>query len=1692
MIESKIIEKAEMIDIFPYIDIFAREKIYHFYKFFYLILRHKTHNPFILIFIRILFFFQLMQHPLIGITKEKMKKDSFIYIFYILRYFGLPHLYINSKKKYIFLLSCAYLYTFLLIFLLLYLKFNYQKQFNIYLVQFLGFLNCLLVNYLICILINIFGLILKCENGIHIYLNVKCYSDKIHIILLIIIIITFIFFIIYSFLITIFFNEIGGIKFLGTLQRTNTYFEFVCYCLSFIIYIFGFVQNYYFYNNFNLKVYCKIYHIIYGLILFFYLIKNVYFYQSFMNIFYLSGFIWFSWYSLILLLSLYTSINHVVFFYIIGCLLMYFLIYLLHNYKIEYCLFQSNILENENLKSIEIFIYNFNSLIKLNDPSNKIYIHGIINVFEDYLINYQEEEELYQNLIDNEHMKKNFGKNSILLKMNSIIYCIYHYFMEKSAYLKDDILLLFCYFLVNNLKNSTYTIYLCSKKKISGYKNNYLKYTLMSDISEYMIDRLLQNNIKNNDSIKHIEISKVILFNKYCEKLRYKIYDATQAQADYFNFLKSNNDTSIEKFLVIGNLIINLRKEILKLWDEIIELNPFCDEIEQDFIMYLDNIIQDDDLLNKSSKNFHNIKERKSLEKNNKYHNLFNYEKSCILLFDGYNNKGKLLYYTSNFTKMFYINKEKQTTNLYLEELIPKCISNFHYKLIEDALEYSNLKNVFSEEKNIPIQIKDTLFNVNGYIKSLPSFSSGLIFIVSLTKESSNKFLIFLDSDFKIDSMTNISHEYIDSLNQSNYWIYPYNLKTSIIGNHISTLIPEFLQLIEYKNNKFIIESKISEHRGNIFPNVITSLSIKNKLESIYEQIKLNGKLHINNNDSSNYNNNNNNINNHTIIYKNESIIKPSKSSIYKTIEKENQDLMLYNTFFQEIKNNTSEKSYGIFFRLIRCSYFNNQYSFYKIFIQKDITIDLNLNELDELNNNILNKKIFETHFEEIVPKVTQKNNNNNTVFQRQITKIKSKLNDIEDDKKKKKMNHGKIKRDLSNIGLNNSNFLQNQITFNSLKQNIINKKTPQNVKYLRFSAFIFSILSLIIIVCNTKNLKQNFLNIEEFLSQNYFFNQTKQNTASLFISLLNFQLSKKKLLTNEIYNETYFDNSLFLIKKIIDDLLVEIYKIKDVKEEYKKFIFHYQNINFYSLNLSNSVKYNLDQVNILYFLISNTLFFINNTQNYFNEKNESVATILENILNSSFNYSFSNLYGLNNKEIELIVRKKKSYKINLTYIISHFLLFVIFFLFFVWIIFKRYKEKKNLIEKMVNFQTKEFDDYLKYLEEIRRKLNNDNDDNIYSENNNENKNNNKDELENSNSIDNSKKNNMKRIKSKIEIKNEKEKRKKLHIIQLQKKEKKRIIIHFYIFLEIFSSIKYCGILILFMVFYIIIFPIYIIKRKDFISFDEIVSQIESLSIDTYLNYIEMKRDIIKYLNFIYQKENCLIELNEGENECIINNKKYTLSNINNYTFNFSIFNEYQSYTEDNILYLKLVKNIHANPKSPEGELAKLYYGNICEIIIEYGNNINLNICIKFWNSILTQGFQQSIIYYNNLNKQVLNLFIQNKEEVNLNYFNSALLILDDIETYLLHYFYLAEKCSYIILRKIKNKKSNSLIKFLNLILFCIIVVYILLYGLITIFIEQTKKNFCTFANFLAIFPHKYVVKDEEFYNSLLRMKNFY
>ena len=146
----------------------------------------------------------------------------------------------------------------------------------------------------------------------------------------------------------------------------------------------------------------------------------------------------------------------------------------------------------------------------------------------------------------------------------------------------------------------------------------------MEDIKDYLIEKFAKNS-NNKETIKHVQIGSIILYNTYINSFKIKIYDAACNQIDYFDILKNNTTShkSTKNFLKLGETILSLRKEILDLWNKIITLNPFSDENEKDYMLYLETIIQDEDLAQKEEKRYNQIKMSKLSEKKNIYHSLF-------------------------------------------------------------------------------------------------------------------------------------------------------------------------------------------------------------------------------------------------------------------------------------------------------------------------------------------------------------------------------------------------------------------------------------------------------------------------------------------------------------------------------------------------------------------------------------------------------------------------------------------------------------------------------------------------------------------------------------------------------------------------------------------------------------------------------------------------------------------------------------------------------------------------------------------------------------------------------------------------------------------------------------------------------------------------------------------------------------
>ena len=420
-----------------------------------------------------------------------------------------------------------------------------------------------------------------------------------------------------------------------------------------------------------------------------YALNSLFYYDHSLNSWVHCGWYFSAWFSICIFFKSLLKIRVVSLAVICGVILISLGLYFHHYYSVFNLVTKFNIFEANNLKDIEKYNNLLLFLLRSNEHNDKILLLGVIERFEEYITSNPETNEQYQKLVNDKHLQKKFSSNNELTVL-SIIAIVYTYNIEKS---KDiaDLTFSMCYFLVNTCKNPTYAIWLCTKIKEKTHIQSYYKYVLMEEIKYYLLNNLTKN--KNKLSLRHVQISSVILYNQYIDMFKMKIYDATCSQIEYFDLLKNTTTTAktTKNFLKIGEDILNLRKDILNLWDKIILLNPFNTESQKDYMIYIEIILQDDALMRSEEKKYNTIKTEKLSERNNIYYSMFIRDFSSILISDGYSYNGKILYTSPNFPAMFLF-AGKEVLNYTIDDLLPDVVQSFHKYLIEDAIKFSNSK----------------------------------------------------------------------------------------------------------------------------------------------------------------------------------------------------------------------------------------------------------------------------------------------------------------------------------------------------------------------------------------------------------------------------------------------------------------------------------------------------------------------------------------------------------------------------------------------------------------------------------------------------------------------------------------------------------------------------------------------------------------------------------------------------------------------------------------------------------------------------------------------------------------------------------------------------------------------------------------------------------------------------------------
>ena len=1639
-------------------------------------------------------------------------KDYFLIIFQYLSKVFLLYDIADSSSTYIILIVIAFIVTIIFISIIIYLVICIRKEKKplSLIVQILNILICFEIYYIIGPIINISLTSIVCKNGNHIFLEAKCFSSPSHILAFIASVISLLFHLVFSIIISIYYFDVGNMGDYCSMTRVNCNYEMYANFIMIFFYPIHFILHFFLDKK-------RLYYIIWELVIFVsciiftvYVFKFIFFYKNSKNYIVHVGHPMTSWFSLMILLKQLLKINDTTIFQIIGLIMIMFAVYIYNKIKLDYMITDFNIFDGKVLKDIEIFKYSLESLISGKTYNLKTLLHGYIHRFEEFLLSNPDLSEKYKKLKDDPFLNKKIMQKSTI-SIYSIIYLTYSYHIEKSIEHSADICLNMCYFLINKMKNTAYAIYLLSEMKVKTHRQLYYKYLLMEQIKEHLISKIIYSS--NKESIKHVEIGSVILYNIYCNLFRLKIYDATSIQIDYFDNFKSTITTkkSTENFLKNGEDILRLKQKIITIWTQISQLNPFNDSAENDYMLYLKAIIQDDYLAKTEEKKHFSLKNKNLQFKNNTYFSMFCEEQSSFLLIDGANDANlKILYTTPNFTKLFLFSG-KEMLNTSVNDLLPNVIQRHHKEFVDDSIKYSNLNHSFKNSKDVLVKTKNNgLININLYVKCVPNLSFGLNYMAYLNKNKNKNFIIILDKDFKINGFT---EDFGSAYNNDpeNFIINGNNfgLTQSVIGHHIGMVIPDILLTLSFeeRKNSFYIEKIHTELKGYLYP-INPWKELEHRVDYLLDKIKSkskNGKI----NDESEANN---------------------------AIGKE------YENIISDIKKKFPNPV-SVFYKVTVHSFLRNTFKYYRIYISSDL---IKANQMNSKENSMSNVDEDE-HFSQLKWRATMLTIDKKELKKKKEIKIsadsmkdKNKQdNDLIDGGEKKE---NKEENDLSNREANrkkkeetnqnsfnmnmvggtekkqNMNLLKiasaDEAKFNRLKKNIVDNEENFIIFYMKLLNLVFALLSIFFIIYDSIINKQNFEKMDKFLNENLIFNHSKISAGALYLESNFYQyvmdeyIDNKACLTDVCKNE-YVSQILFCV----NDIKEQKDKFSSVSADFAEKIGIKEYLTISNKNSSEVIEVNMEFM--MHLLINYSLRIkeankklelleaekgqnsdeTNGANNETEEYLENINLSLINLIDQSDKFEVLAIGGFSGEsKIEKINKLFNPFPISLVVMVIFIILLILVFFYFIYYL---YTYEVFFIEKLIDFNNPKYEMYLKQLDELKKRLRNENEDDDDDDKEDDlgfgtGMGTKKEEDSQKNKIKDNKDKNEEDKKDKEEQKKQKRMRgKEKSKLQHQQKKKKTIMRNFFLRINLFFCIKIFVLAFLGLTYYIFSTAIKSSTRSDYLEKEDITDKTEGIykeSLDIHLSILRKVKTIIDYVN--------LKEKLNNTGFVIVNDKNYTDLNIfmeDNYKEIEIPSVEEVEFPKLGNLLMPIVSLANQGSNSIESQFNELYNGNACKFLFPDSEDA-CNNCTLFWNGIISKGMEQSLTKMSVAMTSVLDDLknIKNKtvSRENITEFLDSDNHFYTFQTFMEYYFYLAylntSKMFNILRKDIVNNIKNKF----DILLILYLVVSILLFGIIFLYIYSIKSYFNSFLNFVVIFPLKFLSEDENLFRQTLRLND--
>ena len=1680
MIEENVINWIDLGEAKQPLDIYGEKYKKNFFKLMITLKAHNKSFNSLYFLLQILFFIQICTLNAFGMTETKLaESDYFLIIFKYLSKAFLLYNIANSYMTYIILVIITFIITLFFISMTIYLIVCIKKDIKPFsiLLQILSILLSFEAYYFVGPILNISLTSIVCRDGNHIFLGTKCFTSFPHILVLIASCISFIFHFIFSIIISIYYYDVGNMGDYGALTRVSCSYEIYANITIIFIFIVHFIFDYYLEPKTLYLIIWELLIFIFCTIFTVYIFKFVFFYYSSKNYIVHVGAPVTLWFSLMILLKQVLEINDTTLFHLVGLSMIFISVYIYIKIQHYYMISDFNIFDGKVLKDIEIFKYSLVSLIDDTTFDGKTLLHGYIHRFEEFLMSNPDLSGKYQKLKEDIYLNKKIYLKSTI-SVYAIVYLTYSYHIEKSIEHSADICINMCYFLINRLKNPTYAIFLLSEMKVKTHRQLYYKYILMEELKEYLISKITYSS--NKESIKHVEIGSVILYNIYCTLFRLKIYDATSIQIEYFDNFKSTVTTkkSTENFLKNGEEILKLKQKILTIWTQLLQLNPFNISTENDYMLYLRIILQDEYLAkNEEKKNF-SLKNKHLRFKNNTYFTMFCEEKSSFLLIDGANDANlKILYTTPNFSKLFLFSG-KEMLNTSVNDLLPNVIQRHHKEFVDDAIKYSNLNHSFKNSKDILVKTKNNgLINVSLFVKCVPNLSFGLNYMAYLNKSKEKNFVVMLDKDLKISGFTedfgsaynNDPENFI--INGNNY-----GLTQSVIGHHIGMVIPDILLILMFndKKNNFHIKKIDTELKGYLYP-INPWKELEHKVDYLLDKLKSKNK------------------NSNKLIDDNE---------INNAISKD------YDNIITEIKKKFPNPV-SIFYKISLHSFLRNTFKYYRIYITNDL---IKANQMNSKENSLSNFDEDE-HFSNLNWKATTL-----TIDKKEIKKMKeiklsvdsikkqnreNKEDELIDDEKrdnkdgenmsnreenkknKNEDNNKSFKMEIVGSGRQNKKSINtleiasaDEAKFNRLKKNIVDNAETFVIFYMKLLNLVFSLLTIFFIVYDSIINKNNMVSLDKFLNENLLFNHSKISAGMLYLESNLFKYLREKYLSdlNGTLENAYISQIIFCI----DDMKNLQDKFTSLSSDFHHKINIVEELTVKNKNSSETIEVNMEfMMNLLINFslrlreASQKLKDKNLTNDTSIEYSNKVDIALINLIEQSDKLETLNIDGFSGKnKTDIINNLFNPFPISLVIMVIFIIIFIGAFFYFIYYL---YTYEVFFIEKLIDFNNPKYESYLKQLEELKKKLRNENED--------EDDEDKEDDLGFGTGMGTKKDEESQKNKMKDKDKNEEDKKdkgdqkmqkrirgKEKSKLQHQQKKKKNIMKNFFLKINIFFCIKIFALAFLALTYYIFSTVIKTDTRTDYLEIESITDQTEGIykeSLDIHLELLRIVKIIVDYVN---EKE---------KNGNTVKLPYIRIPNIDEL-----------EYPKLGNLLMPIVSS-SGDEFSISSQFNELYNGNACQFL--FGDKEDdYNDCVNFWNGIIAKGMEQSLtqmsVSVTSILDDLKNLNNSDVNRKNLTEFLGDNSYFYQFQVFMEHYFYLSflrtsEMFNILRKGKIENIKSKF-----DILLILYLIVSILLFFFVLLFIYSIKSYFNSFLNFVAIFPLRFLSEDENLFRNILKL----